>query len=100
MLRIWIFFNKQSIYLEETTAKRNKQIAERACMNLQRIHENIDIHNRVRTPEKCSPWIYLPFSKQSTEAIARGSTSLVWQLLSYEELYLVPWIWIRLWLSF
>ena len=64
------------------------------------IHENIDIHNRVRTPEKCSPWIYLPFSKQSIEAIARGSTSLVWQLLSYEELYLLPWIWIRLWLSY
>ena len=64
------------------------------------IHENIDIHNRVRTPEKCSPRIYLPFSKQSIEAIARGSTSLVWQLLSYEELYLLPWIWIRLWLSY
>ena len=27
------------------------------------IHGNIDIHNRVRTPEKCSPRIYLPFSK-------------------------------------
>ena len=64
------------------------------------IHENIDIHNRVRTPEKCSPRIYLPFSKQSIEAIARGSTSLVRQLLSYEELYLLPWIWIRLWLSY
>ena len=64
------------------------------------IHGNIDIHNRVRTPEKCSPWIYLPFSKQSIEVIARGSTSLVWQLLSYEELYLIPWISIRLWLSY
>ena len=47
------------------------------------IHGNIDIHNRVRTPEKCSPRIYLPFSKQSIEATARGSTSLVWQLLSF-----------------
>ena len=64
------------------------------------IHENIDIHNRVRTPRKCSPWIYLPFSKQSIEAIARGSTSLVWHLLSYEKLYLLPWIWIRLRLSY
>ena len=45
------------------------------------IHGNIDIHNRVRTPEKCSPRIYLPFSKQSIGATACGSTSIVWQLL-------------------
>ena len=38
MLRIWIFFNKQTIYLEETTTQRNNQIAERACANLERIH--------------------------------------------------------------
>ena len=38
MLRIWIFFNKQAIYLEETTTQRNNQIAERACANLERIH--------------------------------------------------------------
>ena len=47
------------------------------------IHGNNDIHNRVRTSEKCSPRIYLPFSKQSIGATARGSTSLVWQLLSF-----------------
>ena len=34
MLRIWIFFNKQTIYLEETTAQRKNQIAERAGANL------------------------------------------------------------------
>ena len=38
MLRIWIFFNKQTIYLEETTAQRKNQIAERAGTNLGRIH--------------------------------------------------------------
>ena len=32
------FFNKQTIYLEETIAKRNNQITERACANLGRIH--------------------------------------------------------------
>ena len=46
-------------------------------MNLQRIHENFDINNRVRTPEKCPPRIYLPFSKQSIEATACDATSLV-----------------------
>ena len=34
----WVFFNKQTIYLEETIAKRNNQITERACANLGRIH--------------------------------------------------------------
>ena len=38
MLRIWIFFNEQTIYLEETTAQRNNQIAERAGANLRRSH--------------------------------------------------------------
>ena len=38
MLRIWIFFNKQTIYLEETTAQRKNQIAERAGANLGRSH--------------------------------------------------------------
>ena len=38
MLRIWIFFNKQTIYFEETTAQRKNQIAERAGTNLGRIH--------------------------------------------------------------
>ena len=57
----------------ETTKSQN----ERARILSAFIHENIDIHNRVRTPEKCSAWIYLPFSKQSTGATARGSTSLV-----------------------
>ena len=84
MLRIWIFFNKQTIYLEEATVQRKNQIAEQAGANLGRIHSwKNDIHNRVRTPGKCSPRIYLPFSKQSIGAIARGSTSLVWQLLSF-----------------
>ena len=38
MLRIWIFFNEQTIYLEETTAQRNNQIAERADANLECSH--------------------------------------------------------------
>ena len=38
MLRIWIFFNEQTIYLEETTAQRNNQIAERAGANLECSH--------------------------------------------------------------
>ena len=63
----------------ETTKSQN----ERARISSAVIRENIDIHNRVRTPEKCSPRIYLPFSKQSIGATARGSTSLVWQLLSF-----------------
>ena len=37
MQRIWIFFNKQTIYLE-TTTQRNNQIAERAGTNLRRSH--------------------------------------------------------------
>ena len=38
MLRVWISFNKQTIYLKETTAQRNNQIAERACANVERSH--------------------------------------------------------------
>ena len=38
MLRIWIFLNKQTIYLEETTAQRKNQIAERADANLECSH--------------------------------------------------------------
>ena len=82
MLRIWMLSNKQSIYLEGMTAQRNKPEETKSQNELARIysafiHENIDINNRVRTPEKCSPQIYLPFSKQSLGATARGSTSLV-----------------------
>ena len=82
MRRIWIFFNKQTIYLEEMTAQRKNQIAERAGTNLGRINSWNSRHpHRVRTPEKCSPRIYLPFSRQSSRATARGLISLVWQLL-------------------
>ena len=100
MLWIWIFFN-QSIYLEETTVQRNKPQETKSQNKLAwiYIHENIDINNRVRTSEKCPPRIYLPFSKESVGATACDSTSLVWQLLSYEELYLVPRTRIRLRLS-
>ena len=38
MLRVWISFNKQTIYLKEKTAQRNNQIGERACAKLERIH--------------------------------------------------------------
>ena len=38
MLRVWISFNKQTIYLKEKTAQRNNQITERAGANLERIH--------------------------------------------------------------
>ena len=38
MLRVWISFNKQTMYLKMTTAQRNNQIAERACANVERSH--------------------------------------------------------------
>ena len=52
MLRIWIFFNKQTIYLEETTAQRKNQIAERAGTNLGRIHSLNSRHPQQST----YPW--------------------------------------------
>ena len=55
----------------ETTKSENERARSWSAF----IH--IDIHNRVRTPEKCSSRIYSPFSKQSNGATARGSTSLV-----------------------
>ena len=52
MLRIWIFFNEQTIYLEETTAQRNNQIAERADANLECSHSW-----KYRHPQKSAyPW--------------------------------------------
>ena len=96
MLRIWIFFNKQTIYLEEATVQRKNQIAEQAGANLGRIHSwKNDIHNRVRTPGKCSPRIYLPFSKQSI-----GELHVVQPLSSDSSFHLVPRTRIRLWLSY
>ena len=60
MLRIWIFFNKQTIYLEETTAERNNQIAERACAKLERTYSWKYRHSQQSTyPCNCE-WFNLP----------------------------------------
>ena len=84
MLRIWIFFNKQTIYLEETTAQRKNQIAERAGANLERSHSW-----KYRHPQQSTyPWevfsadLFAIF-KATCWATARGSTSLALQLLSF-----------------
>ena len=79
----YLSINKQYTSRRRQRNETTKSENERARSWSAFIHENIDIHSRVRTPEKCSSWICLPFSKQSSGATASGSTSLVWQLLSF-----------------
>ena len=69
LLQVSANFEYFSINKQYTSRRRwqnetTKSLKERARIWGAFIHGNIDIHNRVRTPEKCSPRIYLPFSKQ------------------------------------
>ena len=92
MLRICIFFN-QSIYLEETTVQRNKPQETKSQNKLAWIYSAF-----MKISTSTTEYVLLRsvlrgsichFQRNLLGATACDSTSLVWQLLSYEELYLV-----------
>ena len=68
MLRIWIFFNKQTTYLEETTAERNNQERERKSVRESRAHSFLKIST--------STTEYVPLGRVLRESIRHFQSSL------------------------